>query len=68
MNAYRYDRIGMHLIFCKITFYMILLCLPFKGSPNGTSRMVSIALISAPCKQNDDVAVELKEREGNRFS
>jgi len=29
---------------------------------------LSKALISVPCKQNDDMAAELKEREGNRFS
>ena len=29
---------------------------------------MSKALISVPCKQNDDMAAELKEREGNRFS
>ena len=39
-----------------------------KGSPNGMTRMVSVALITMSCKKNDIVAVELRKREGNRHS
>ena len=39
-----------------------------KGSPNGMTRMVSVALITMSCKKNDIVAVELRKREENRFS
>ena len=33
-----------------------------KGSPNGMTRMVSVALITMSCKKNDIVAVELRKR------